>query len=63
MWLFNLDRISELMAEETIQKAARTLLALPSKPVLKAVAVLWTVFLAMVFTLLFVVRLALAIPL
>jgi hypothetical protein len=63
MWLFNTNRIVELFQEEKMQSAVQAFLRLPSKPVFKALAVLWTVLLAMVFTMIFIVRLALSIPL
>ncbi|MDB5344249.1 MAG: hypothetical protein JWP89_2626 [Schlesneria sp.] len=51
------------MDEEGVQKAANALLRLPSVPVLKALAVVWTVALVMVFTMLLTIRFALSIPL
>ena len=63
MFLFNTNRIGELASEESIQKAATALIRLPWKPLLQALAIMWGVVLVMAFSMLFVIRLALSIPL
>ena len=63
MWFFNTNRIAEFLDEERVTRAARALLSLPSKPVLKALTATWGIVLVMVFTFIVTVRFALSLPL
>jgi hypothetical protein len=52
---FNMNRLAELIDEEKLPTAAKQFI---SRPVLKAMAVLWCMVLGMVFSLIVVVRFA-----
>lgn len=62
MWKINPQRIFEHLTEDRVNEAARGLASVANKPVLKALLLFWGVFLALVFTLLLTVRLALTLP-
>ena len=61
MWFHNLNRLSELN-DEGVTTAAQALLRLPSKPVLRALSIVWGIILLMVFTGIYAVRLAAYLP-
>ncbi len=60
---FNPDRIAELMKEERVRKAAEIILSYANRDVLLVLFYAWMIVLGMSFSLLFVIRLALSIPL
>ena len=60
---FNPDRIAELMKEDRVRKAAEIILSYANRDVFLVLLYGWTIVLAMTFSLLFVIRLALSIPL
>ncbi len=62
-WFFNPDRIGELMKDDRIRRAAEALLQYANRDVLLVLLYGWMVVLAMTFTLLFTIRVALSIPL
>jgi len=62
-WTQNPGRLFEKLTEDQVQSAAQAIRKAVSLPVLKALVLGWGVFLVMIFTLLFTVRIALTLPL
>lgn len=62
-FFFNANRIAELISEERFRKAADAILQYANRDVLLVLLYGWGIFLGMVFSLIFTVRLALSIPL